>query len=60
MQSDRAAKRDNRGDAANTMKHDAKALIERRHQVNCRTRRRESEYRIAYLFGTKTPLPSSR
>jgi hypothetical protein len=37
MQSDRAAKRDNRGDAANAMKHDPKGLTERRHQVNCRT-----------------------
>jgi hypothetical protein len=30
MQSDRAAKRDNRGDAANAMKHNPKALTERR------------------------------
>ena len=37
MQSDRAAKRDNRGDAANAMKHDPKGLTKRRHPVNCRT-----------------------
>jgi hypothetical protein len=35
MQSDRAAKRENRGDAANAMKHDLEPLTERRHPVNC-------------------------
>jgi hypothetical protein len=60
MQSDRAAKRDNRGDAANAMKHDPKAYQNGGIRSTAERRRRESEYRTAYLFGAKTPLPSSR